>query len=154
MPDFSPSEQIFSIFFLLCLSWQRRTCCRKQQNKIQPTNRKKASANFSGAKTRGAHFFGRQHLCSRRQPADTLSVFFFTEQISVFRSPAPFLPAVSGQHLQPAAASRFHFYTSRRGQLINCQALFCSFGFSNEKTRGAHFSVSSRIQQTGILLPA
>lgn len=32
-----------------------RTCCQKQQNKIQPAN-KKASANFSGAKIRGAHF--------------------------------------------------------------------------------------------------
>lgn len=47
-----------------------RTCCQKQQNKIQPAN-KKASANFSGAKRKyEVHIFQqeasfRRHLCFR-----------------------------------------------------------------------------------------
>lgn len=126
---------------------------------------KKASANFSGAKTRDAHFFGRQYLCFRldrpaasrltslqspipsgcqyllfrRQPADTLPAFFFTEQISASRQSAPSIPAPAGQYLPDIFL--FHFYTSRRGQLINHQMLFCSFGFPNAKMRGAHFPV-------------
>lgn len=87
-----------------------RTCCQKQQNKIQPAN-KKASANFSGAKIRGAHFpaggifvsgLAGQHIPFRRQPANTSRHHSFhtgpqssTSQLPSSRlgRPTPYIPS-------------------------------------------------------------
>ncbi len=87
-----------------------RTCCQKQQNKIQPAN-KKASANFSGAQIRGAHFpaggifvsgLAGQHIPFRRQPANTSRHHSFhtgpqssTSQLPSSRlgRPTPYIPS-------------------------------------------------------------
>lgn len=101
-----------------------RTCCQKQQNKIQPAN-KKASANFSGAKIRGAHF-----------PAG-----------GIFQA-ASLVSGLVGQHLP-------FTFSSRSVQPVNRQMLFCSFCFPDAKTRGAYFSASKTIASglTGQHLP-
>lgn len=101
-----------------------RTCCQKQQNKIQPAN-KKASANFSGAKIRGAHF-----------PAGGI----FVSGLAGKRPRAQRFPA----------ACTFLFGTNRPKSPVYIQqpqrptrqspnAFFCSFGFQDAKTRGAYF---------------
>lgn len=82
----------------------------KKQNKIQPAN-KKASANFSGAQIRGAHFpaggifvsgLAGQHIPFRRQPANTSRHHSFhtgpqssTSQLPSSRlgRPTPYIPS-------------------------------------------------------------
>lgn len=106
-----------------------RTCCQKQQNKIQPAN-KKASANFSGAKIRGAHF-----------PAG--GIF---QAASLFPG---WSASISHLHSVPFT------FSSRSVQPVNRQMLFCSFCFPDAKTRGAYFSASKTIASglTGQHLP-
>lgn len=108
-----------------------RTCCQKQQNKIQPANKKSKREFFRRENTR-CIFFSIQNHCFRldrptsptvnplfipvpqpstrqlipfrRQPADSLLSYFFTEPNA---SPRP--PAHSFRR-QPANISRHHSF--------------------------------------------
>ena len=135
-------SKIFPDFFLSLLfglSRGFRTCCRKQQNKIQPAN-KKASANFSDVKTRGAHF-----------PAGGIFVSGLTGQqprAQCFPTASTFLPVPTGQHLP------FPF-TSHSGQPVNRQMLFAASVFQTRKHEVHIFSASKTIASglTGQYLP-
>ena len=86
MPDFSPSEQIFPIFFLLCISWQRRTCCQKIAEQNSAGKQKKQARIFQ-ARKHEVHIFS----------ADSIFAPGLTGQQSpvllLYR--APYLPAAS-----------------------------------------------------------
>lgn len=101
-----------------------RTCCRKQRIKFS-RQAEKASANFSGAKIRSAHF-----------PAGGI----FVSGLAGKRPRAQRFPA----------ACTFLFGTNRPKSPVYIQqpqrptrqspnAFFCSFGFQDAKTRGAYF---------------
>ena len=102
------------------LSRKCRTCCRKQQNKIQPANRKSKREFFRRENTR-CTFSSRRHLCFRlgrpaaqsptlpgrlhipfrRQPANTSRRPSFHTGPTILNQPTPFLPAWPADALYP-----------------------------------------------------
>ena len=106
------------------LSRECRTCCRKQQNKIQPANKKSKREFFRRENTK-CTFFSRRHLCFR------------------LGRPAAQSPTLPGRlHIpfrrQPAKISRLHSAAAAANPSI-AKCFFCSFGFQDATTRGAYF---------------
>lgn len=106
------------------LSREFRTCCRKQQNKIQPANKKKQARIFQARKYE-VHIFQQAASLFPSWPVSSPEPHASRPSAHSFSAPA-------GQHLP------FPF-TSHSGQPVNRQMLFCSFGFQDAKTRGAYF---------------
>lgn len=100
-----------------------RTCCRKQQNKIQPANKKSKREFFRRENTR-CTFSSRRHLCFR------------------IGRPAAQSPMLSDRQHIPSGASRptssISIHQPQRPTSQSPNA-FCSFGFPDAKTRGAYF---------------
>lgn len=112
------------------LSREFRTCCRKQQNKIQPANKKKQARIFQARKYE-VHIFQQAASLFPSWPVSSPEPHASRPSAHSFSAPA-------GQHLP------FPF-TSHSGQPVNRQMLFCSFGFPDAKTRGAYLAASKTI---------
>ena len=120
MPDFSPSEHLFFNFFSALYFMATPHLLPKTAEQNSAGKQKKANADFSGAKTRGAHF-----------SAGSIFVPGLTglqpHVLLLYRVPC--LPASAGRYhhgiilyianLSLPTVSAFHFYTSRRGQFVN-----------------------------------
>lgn len=115
-------EQNLSLLF--GLSRGCRTCCRKQQNKIQPASRK-SKREFSRRENTKCIFSNRRHLCFRLSRPAVQSLTFPGRQHIPFRH-------------QPAKISRLHSAAAAANPSI-AKCFFCSFGFPDAKTRGAYF---------------
>lgn len=146
MPDFSPSEQNFSNFFyLFCLVfsgnaapaaqnsitkfsrqtekskrdffWRENTRCTFSAGRALASGVSRTiSSRYSSLQSK-SQTFGGQHLPSRRQLANIFPPLF-----SSYQSP----------HI-PAVASRFHFYTSRRGHSSIAKCFFAASVFQTQK---------------------
>lgn len=112
------------------LSREFRTCCRKQQNKIQPANKKKQARIFQARKYE-VHIFQQAASLFPSWPVSSPEPHASRPSAHSFSAPA-------GQHLP------FPF-TSHSGQPVNRQMLFCSFGFPDAKTRGTYLAASKTI---------
>ena len=100
------------------LSREFRTCCRKQQNKIQPANKKKQARIFQ-ARKHEVHIFQQAASLFPAWPASS-------PEPHVSRPPAHSFSAPTGQNLP-------FTFSSRSGQPVNRQMLF--FAASVFKTR-------------------
>lgn len=145
MPDFSPSEQIFSNFFSALSFLATPHLLPKTAEQNSADKQKKKQARIFRAQKHEVHIFSADSifapgvsqpissryssLQSKSQPSDRQRLPFRHQPANIFsRSPPP------ASIFTPDAAAN---------SLI-AKLFFCSFGFLNAKTRGVHFSASSR----------
>lgn len=121
------------------LSREFRTCCRKQQNKIQPANKKKQARIFQARKYE-VHIFQQAASLFPSWPVSSPEPHASRPSAHSFSAPA-------GQHLP------FPF-TSHSGQPVNRQMLFLQLRFSRrENTRCVFGSIQNHRFRLGRPIP-